>query len=274
MSARRAILCVVLGAAVAALAGAGNKKDAPAAGKVRGTVVSKTESTLTVRAEGEPAARRYIIASPGAKFDAKTAAFFHDLPVGSEVELTLRPDRRNVVNVLFLAGPGKFGLLAGTVTGKSAASIDVKDDQGNTESYMPHWRIAPYQGLDKEMVEAIARRNIGDRVEVRWMVDDHRRVSTMRLLALSPQASTPPAGQGGTIVGDVVEKGKDWLEITSAESPAEHYLPQRIVGTKDELDKDVLRAIAKAKVGDRVEAMWFLDGERRLYSLKPATAAP
>jgi hypothetical protein len=38
------------------------------------------------------------------------------------------------------------------------------------------------------------------------------------------------------------------------------------------LDKDILRAIAKAKVGDRVEAMGFHDGERRIYSLKPAVA--
>jgi hypothetical protein len=205
--------------------------------------------------------------------NAKDAAFFRDLPVGSEVELTLRPDRRNVANVLLLAGPGKFGLLTGTVTDKSPAWIDIKDDQGDTERYMPHWRIVPYQGLDKEMVEAIAQRNIGDRVEVRWSVDDHRRVSTMRLRALSPQASASPGSEGGTVVGNVVEKGKHWLVIKSAESPAQRYLPQHVVGTKDELDKDILRAIAKAKVGDRVEAMWFRDGERRMYSLKPAVAA-
>ncbi len=159
MSASRAILCMVLAVAVAGVVHAADKKDAPTGGTVRGTLVSKTDNTLMVRAEGQQAARRYIIASPGAKFDAKTAAFFRDLPVGSEVELTLRADRRNVANVLLLAGP------------------------------------------------------------------------------------------------------------------AQRYLPQRIVGAKDELDKDVLRAIVKAKVGDRVEAMWFHDGERRMCSLKPAAAA-
>jgi hypothetical protein len=114
-------------------------------------------------------------------------------------------------------------------------------------------------------------------------------------LALAPKATTLPGGEGGTVVGTVVEKGKDWLTIKpakpaespaqlavrselqgygleseSADSSTQRYLPQRIIGTTDELDKDILRAITKTKVGDRVEVLWFRDGERRMYSLKPA----
>ena len=87
----------------------------------------------------------------------------------------------------------------------------------------------------------------------------------MRVLAMSPQAAKSDAG---IVAGEVLEKGKGWIVIQSGDGERQRYVPQPVLGTNGELDKAVERAIAQAKVGRRVEAEWFDDGERRLYSLK------
>ena len=159
MSASRAILCMVLAVAVAGVVHASRQERRPYRRYRARHACEQDRQYLDGsggRAAGGPSLHHSV---PRSQVRREDCAFFRDLPVGSEVELTLRADRRNVANVLLLAGP------------------------------------------------------------------------------------------------------------------AQRYLPQRIVGAKDELDKDVLRAIVKAKVGDRVEAMWFHDGERRMCSLKPAAAA-
>jgi hypothetical protein len=208
--------------------------------------------------------------------DAKTAAFFRALAAGSEVQVTaVSGQGSRSMEVLLMAGPGKFGLLSGTVTAKAPATapgkspdwIEIKDDEGKTARYTPPWVGS---GFDPEMGRAIGQRTVGDRVECRWFEDDHRRARTMRVLAMSPQTA---AGDAGTIVGQVMEKGKDWLLIQSDDGEKIRYVPQPVIGAGGELDKGVLRAITHAKVGGRVEGSWFDDGERRLYSLKPATAA-
>ncbi len=120
------------------------------------------------------------------------------------------------------------------------------------------------------MLQAIGQRLIGDRVEIRWTADDHRRVSTMRVLAMSDQTAQ---GDGGTVVGRLFDKGKDWLIIQSDDGDKQRDVPQRIVGTNGERDKSVLRAMAGIKVGSRVEGSWFDDGERQLYLLRSTAAA-
>jgi len=258
---------------------------APAAKTVRGTLVAKTNTTFDIQAEGEKEARRYVFVPAGFKPDTKTAAFIQSLAVGSEVQVDwmLAGDGLHIKNIAVLAPPGRSGLLVGTVTDKSPDLlkpktpgmkwIEVKDEQGKAERYSPHWRIegyAPPGGFDKDMLEAMAQRNVGDRVEIRWIKDDHVRVSTMRVLEL---AADPPEGAGGSVVGKVVAKDKDSVTLQAEGQEKQRYLPQRVIGTKDELDPDVLKAIAAAKVGDKLEARWLGEGERRLYFLKPAGKA-
>jgi hypothetical protein len=255
---------------------------------VRGILVAKTATTLEVRPEDEKEARHIVLAPPGSKFDPKFQAFLDSLEVGSEVEVTQTGDAMHrSTNVTLLGKPGQSGKIVGTVTaksnmpvgelhslkadpGKPAWWIEITDDKGNAERYMPHWTA---KGLAPEMIEAIGRRFVGDRVEIRKSTDDHIWVSTMRVLSISPAAMTQPGFEGGTVVGKVTAKDKESITLVfNGGGGEQRYLPQRIVGEKDGLDKDVLKTIAAAKVGDLVEGKWFKDGERRLYSLKPATA--
>jgi hypothetical protein len=78
-------------------------------------------------------------------------------------------------------------------------------------------------------------------------------VGDLSVLALSPQATAQPGGEGGIIDGRVVEKGKDWVSIKADNGKVDRYLPQRVIGTKDDLDRDVLRALTSARVGDHIE---------------------
>lgn len=236
---------------------------------LRGTLVGKSGKSIQVRPDEETQARIFILAPAGTVLDPKVAKFVRELEIGSEVEVTATPDGHRISSLLFLNAPGTFGLLNGVVTEKTATSIDIKDDSGKTERYIPPWTDA---GFVKEMLQAIAQRNVGDRVQIRVAVDDHRRVSTMRLLARSPNAPPPASDEGGTIVGQFVEKGKDWITIQTDAGEKERFVPQRVIGAGEDLDKDVLKAIAIAKRGDRLEASWFKDGERRLYSLKAVAA--
>jgi hypothetical protein len=161
------------------------------------------------------------------------------------------------------------------VTDRSATWIDIQEDRGKTERYLPHRKPGgsdKLDGLAPEMLAAIAQRSVSDRVQIRWIVDHHhRRVSTIRVLELFPPATGEPASERGTVIGRIVDHGKDWVTIKSDNDQSHRYTAQRIAG-QDELDKDVLRRIASSKRGDLVEARWYQDGEPRLYYLEPATA--
>jgi hypothetical protein len=271
------IVCGLLTAALWSAASAVEKK--AAAPTVRGTLVAKTEESIDVLPEGEKQAQRFGLVSPGAVLDPRAAAFARGLLLGSEVQVTWTrdPGGRRVTNLAFIAGPGESGLLTGKVTDKSATWVDIQQDQGKTERYMPHRRPGgsdKVDGLSQEMLAAIAQRNIGDRVQIRWIVDHHhRRVSTLRVLALAPPASGQADSERGTVIGRVVDRGKDWVTIKRDNDEPRRFAAQRIVG-QDELDKDILRRIATIKRGEVVEARWYRDGEPRLYYLEPATAEP
>jgi len=120
------------------------------------------------------------------------------------------------------------------------------------------------------MLAALAERSVGDRVEIHWVSDDRVRVDTLRILALAPPKAPQP-DKAGEFVGKVDDKGKDWVTLRADDGAQARYLPQRIIGAKDSFDNDVLRAIAAAKPGG-LDAKWFRDGERRLYSLKKPAA--
>lgn len=273
------VLACAAAVGVAWVAHAADKKDAPAGQTVRGRLVAKTDLTLDVRAEDEKDVHRYMVAPPGARLGPKITAFVKSLTIESEVQLVWRPEwgGRHVTEVTVLGEPGKSGKLVGTVTNKSNAAdpakpagwLEIKDDEGKTQRYSAPWAG---NGPDPVIMQAMGRRNIGDRIEFRWYTDDHVRLSTVRVLAISADAAKQPGFDGGTVVGQVIEKGRDFIVIKPDDGDKERYLPQRVIGEKDALDKDVLRAIANAKVGDRVEARWFRDGERRLYFLAPASA--
>lgn len=81
--------------------------------------------------------------------------------------------------------PEASGTLVGVVTGKGQNWIVVKPEQGASERFMARWIGGPPDrggGLDKEIVAKIARVKEGDKVEVKWIMDERKRVVGLTVL--------------------------------------------------------------------------------------------
>jgi O-glycosyl hydrolase len=77
------------------------------------------------------------------------------------------------------------GTVVGTVTAKGAAWIEVQSQTGKTARYIPQWvggMPAAGGGPEAQIVQAIARLNVGDRVTVKWYVNDHLRIEDLQPL--------------------------------------------------------------------------------------------
>jgi len=253
------------------LAKGADAQGAAAGDAVVGALVAKTDTTLDILPEDEQQARRIVLAPAGVRLDAKFQAFMASLAVGSKVMASVTTDAagRQNTSVTVLALPGKWGKFTGTIMKVGEGRLEFQDGDGKKRVF-----AAPFTatGPDKEMIAAIAKRNVGDRVELRWREDDWVRVLTIRVLEISPEAAAKPGFEGGTAVGKVVEKGQDFVVLKPDGGDPQRYVLQTIAGAKGAPDKDMAAAIAAVRVGDQVEAKWFKDGDRRLCSLKPAPA--
>ena len=64
--------------------------------------------------------------------------------------------------------------------------IDVKPaGQGFTERYIP--RFIPNQGgFEKDMIQAIAALNVGDKIKLDWVCDERKRAAKVQVLSHAP----------------------------------------------------------------------------------------
>jgi hypothetical protein len=75
------------------------------------------------------------------------------------------------------------GSVVGTVVNKGKAWVEVRSDSGKTTRYIPRWvggMPAQGGGPEARIADAIARLNVGDRVAVQWLVNDHVRIQEIR----------------------------------------------------------------------------------------------
>ena len=73
----------------------------------------------------------------------------------------------------------KSGEVVGVVTAKGDIWLDVKPERGETERYLPRWvGGSPREGggLDRRMIRKLREIGLGDRVRLRWVFEDRRRV--------------------------------------------------------------------------------------------------
>jgi len=80
----------------------------------------------------------------------------------------------------------KSGTMTGTITEKGETWIRVKDAEGNSERFMPRWIGGMPNdggGLDKDMLKQIAAVKAGDKVEVKWVFEERKRVVELKVLA-------------------------------------------------------------------------------------------
>ncbi len=91
------------------------------------------------------------------------------------------PDTRAADDRIIIAR----GVVLGTVIATGRAWVEVRSDSGKVSRYIPEWRGgAPRDGggPDTQVVGQISRLKAGDRVRVRWYVNDHLRVDSVQPL--------------------------------------------------------------------------------------------
>jgi hypothetical protein len=191
------------------------------------------------------------------------------------------------------------GTFAGLITEKGEGWLRVKAPTGESERFTARWVGGLPDaggGLDKDMVRAIAERRVGDKVELKWVLEERKRVVELKLIEAAPAETPKPAekpketpkpavtptssfekGTTGTFTGLVTEKGDGWLRVKSADGKSERFTPKWVgtgTGVGGSFDKDIVKAIAERKVGDKVEIKWSMDERPRVLELKLLAAAP
>ena len=160
--------------------------EAPAGGTVLGILTAKGESWIEVKADGAAEADRYLpfwrggAPKDGGGFDKDMLKTIAGLRVPGRVELVWKmEEHRRIVTVKALEPQTKEGTVQGTVAAKGETWIEGKPADGPAERYTPRWTGGMPKdggGRDKAMLEAIAKLKVGDKVTLKWMFDERKRV--------------------------------------------------------------------------------------------------
>jgi len=115
-----------------------------------------------------------------------------------------------------------YGELEGILTQKSANWIDVRDDKGFINRYLPFWvGESPSRGgeFDPQMIQRINELIVGNRVYLKWSWDGHLRVEDVRVIQ--------PPDESGTFEGYILEVGDKWVDVQNHKEgkPWRFYLP-------------------------------------------------
>ena len=94
----------------------------------------------------------------------------------------------------------KSGTFVGTLAAKDGGRIVVESPRGRME-FIPYWRGgAPDQGggFDKEMMKQLEGFKTGDRVQVKWVFEEHNRIDQIKKLDGKglDKPDRPPRGDG------------------------------------------------------------------------------
>jgi hypothetical protein len=205
MKARLVLLAAAAVVAAAWSAAAVVAEEEPAGGTATGILVAKGETWIDVKAEGAKEAVKYraqwIGGNPdqGGGPDKATVEAIKKLVVPNLVKVVWKKtdEGPRIVSVEMIVATAKEGTVTGKVLAKGETWIDVKPEGGPTERYTPRWTGgAPKDGggLDKAMIEKIAKTKVGDTVKVGWTRDERKRVVSLEVVASAP--SEAPKGEG------------------------------------------------------------------------------
>ena len=158
----------------------------PEGGAVAGIVTAKGGTWIEVKADGEQKARRYLPFWRGSGLDQEMVERLKRIYVPNRVELTWKMEEgRRIVAVEMIVPEQEEGVVTGTVSAKAEHWIEVTPEGGPPERYTPRWIGGLPKdggGLDRDMVRALAPLQVGDRVEVKWVRDERKRVVGVRVL--------------------------------------------------------------------------------------------
>ena len=156
----------------------------------------------------------------GGGFDQGVTQQIGQLFVGNRVQINWEQDEKlRVISIVQFAPESNEGTLQGIVIEKSDGWIEIQSlTDGLIERYSPIWNGgAPVDGggLDKEMLIAISRAEIGGIVEVGWVYDERKRVTSLTGPGIM---ETDPSTEEETTVNPGLP---EWLEQSIGTQPSE-----------------------------------------------------
>jgi hypothetical protein len=184
---------VVLVAAVCMLPSsqAAEKKPSPAGaaqgGRVFGIVTAKTDKGITIKAEGETEAKRYLLAPGGEAPKGDLQAALKMVFSNNLVMFQCQGEQNPVLTgIQALHSNTRVGTTAGTVVAVDADPkwpvVDVKPSgQGHTERYVSRWDPAA-KSVDQKLSQIIAGLSVGDKVKVAWFYDERKRATQIQVI--------------------------------------------------------------------------------------------
>jgi len=153
-----------------------------------GIVTAKTDKDITIKAEGEDEAKRYLLAPQGAAPKADLQAALKIVFPTNLVMFQSQGDRNPVLTgIQAIHSKTRFGMSTGTVVAVDAdpkwPTFDVKPSgRGPTERYVAVWNPAT-KSVDQRLSQIIAGLKVGDKLKVAWFYDERKRATQIQITA-------------------------------------------------------------------------------------------
>jgi hypothetical protein len=170
--------------------------------KVFGIVTGKTDKDITIKAEGEDEAKRYLLAPQGGapKTDLQ-AALKMAFPTNLVMFQSQGEKDPVLTGIQAIHSTTRVGAVAGTIVAVDAkaqmAHFDVKPSGGgHTERYVPRWDMAA-KSVDKKLAQIITGLSVGDKVKVAWSYDERKRATQIQVIAKAKPAGAENKAKAG-----------------------------------------------------------------------------
>jgi len=232
---------------------AGEKEDA------KGVVAAKTELSLTLKTASGREITFYV-----PKSKALVVREVSQLNVGDEAAVIwIEEEGKKWIQDIIAKG-----VIEGVVTGLGDIWIEVKPKGKKAVRLIPPWLEATENrdgGLDREVLKKLGQTRVGDRVLVNWAMPEGQRVMALKVLERDDHEEDERDVVKGVIEGVVTGLGDQWIEVTAeGQDPVRMIPPWRDGG----LDREVLKKLGAARVGDQVSLTWAMIEGKRVVDLK------
>ena len=181
------VICVCVAQSLQAAEKNSARAGAAQGGKVFGIVTARTDKDITIKAEGENEAKRYLLAPKGGAPKADLQAALKLVFPTNLVTFQSQGEQEAVLTgIQAIHSKTRFGTVAGTVVAVDANPkwpvFDVKPaSRGHTERYVAAWNPAT-KSCDPRLVQIIAGLSVGDKVKVAWSYDERKRAMQIQVI--------------------------------------------------------------------------------------------
>lgn len=166
------------------------------AGGTFGIVTAKTEKDISIKAEGEDGAKRYLLAPQGGTPKADLQSALRMVFVTNLVVFQSQGEQDPVLTgIQAIHSKVRAGTATGTVVTVDAdpkwPTFDVKPSgPGHTERYVARWDMAA-KSVDQNLAKIIAGLNVGDKVKIAWSYDERKRAQQIQVMAKARAKPAP-----------------------------------------------------------------------------------